>query len=311
MSDKRIEDFFLSTIHRISFAGILFVVIADLLFMKINDFMGISGLCDVGILISIGSAMILHKQGYYLPAVIIPVLFSAFALLTISVLHSQSINTAMIALMAVGFSISILLKNQAKKWMHGFVCIGICIVFMYHISDVPFYKYENSNDVVITFSVYFVVYLIITYSAGALKDTYDSVTLELKEKNIKLLEQTVLMVHQNNELEASRNELNEINQNLESIVEQRTNNVKQKNEYLVKYAYTNAHHVRGPLARILGLLQLAKLEGGVDYPFLFDKIEEQSKEIDTVLRTINKELEEGSRNVLLIKLYWISTKAPQ
>ena len=101
------------------------------------------------------------------------------------------------------------------------------------------------------------------------------------------------MAHQNSNLIDSRNELNQINQNLETIVEQRTNNVKQKNEYLVKYAFTNAHHVRGPLARILGLLQLAKLEGEVDYPFLFGKIEEQAKEIDVVLRTINKELEEG------------------
>jgi hypothetical protein len=38
---------------------------------------------------------------------------------------------------------------------------------------------------------------------------------------------------------------------------------------------------------------LAKLEGEVDYPFLFEKIEDQAKEIDVVLRTINKELEEG------------------
>jgi len=43
----------------------------------------------------------------------------------------------------------------------------------------------------------------------------------------------------------------------------------------------------------LGLLQLAKLEKDVDYPFLFLKIDEQAKEIDVVLKKINKELEEG------------------
>lgn len=293
MADKRVEDFFLKTIHRISFVGILFVVIADLFFMKRDNLFGFGGFVDIGILISIGVAMILHKQGYYLPAVIIPVSFSALALLIISTIHSQSANTAMIALMAVGFSISILLESKTKRWIHALIYIGMLIVFVYHISNIPFYKYESTNQVFITFAAYFVVYLIITYSAGALKDKYDSVTEELKEKNVKLLEQTVLIVHQKNELLESRTELNQINQNLESIVEQRTNNVKQKNEYLVKYAYTNAHHVRGPLARILGLLQLAKLEGEVDYPFLFDKIEDQSKEIDVVLRTINKELEEG------------------
>lgn len=285
----------MKTIHQISFVGTLFVILADVFFMKTDNFFGLGGLVDLGILISVGVGMILHKQGKYLPAVIIPVSFSAFALISISIgsAHYYSSNTEMIALMAVGFSISILLKGIVRKLLHAFVCSGMFTVFLFHISDISFYQYESTNLVVITFAAYFVVYLIITYSAGALMDKYDFVTLELKEKNIKLLEQTVLMAHQNNELIEKRNELNKINQNLESIVEQRTNNVKQKNEYLVKYAYTNAHHVRGPLARILGLLQLSKLEDNVDYPFLFNKIEEQSKEIDLVLKTINKELEEG------------------
>ncbi len=108
-----------------------------------------------------------------------------------------------------------------------------------------------------------------------------------------MLEQTVTMAHQNSLLEKSRKELNHINADLENIVRERTNNVKQKNEYLVKYAFANAHHVRGPFARILGLLQLAKIEKEVDYPFLFEKISEQSEEIDVVLKKINKELEEG------------------
>lgn len=293
MTEKRIEDFFLKTIHRISFIGVLFIIVMDIIFMPIDNLLGVGGLVDIGILSSIAVAMFLHTKGYYLPAVIIPTAFSAAALLVISVLHSQSVTTAMIALVSVGFSISILLKSKIRNWMHIFIYAGMATVLVYHLSNYSFYMYESSNQVITNFAAYFIVYLIITYSVGALKNKYDTVTLELQQKNLKLLEQTVLMAHQNNDLVASRNELNQINQNLESIVEQRTNNAKQKNEYLVKYAYTNAHHVRGPLARILGLLQLAKLEGNINYPFLFDKIEEQSKEIDVVLKTINKELEEG------------------
>ncbi|HSY62692.1 MAG TPA: hypothetical protein VK796_12495 [Cytophaga sp.] len=293
MAEKRIENYFLKTILRISLVGVLIVVIADLFFMKRDNFFGIGGFVDIGIFLSIVIAMILQQQNHYMAAVIVPIAFSGCALLTISIMHPQSTTTSMMALVAVGFSVSILLKGKIKNWIHTFIYIGMVTVFIYHISDITYYKYENTNQVIVNFASYFVVYLIIAYSAGALKSKYDSVTIELKEKNIKLLEQTVLMAHQNNELVEKRNELNEINQNLESIVEQRTNNVKQKNEYLVKYAFTNAHHVRGPLARILGLLQLAKLEGETDYPFLFNKIEEEAKEIDAVLRTINKELEEG------------------
>jgi len=293
MTEKRIEDFFLKTIHRISFAGVLFILVMDMIFMQMNNFLGIGGIVDISILSSIGFAMFLHKNGYYLPGVIIPTIFSVVALLVISVLHAQSVNTAMIAMVTVGFSFSILLKSKIRNWMHISIYAGMTVVLMYHLSNYSFYLYANSNQVITNFTAYFIIYLIITYSAGALKTKYDMVTLELQQNNLKLLEQTVLMAHQNSLLVESRNELNKINQNLESIVEQRTNNAKQKNEYLVKYAFTNAHHVRGPLARILGLLQLANLEGEVDYPFLFTKIEEQSKEIDVVLKTINKELEEG------------------
>jgi len=293
MAEKRIEDFFLKTILGISFVGVLFIVVSDALFMQLDNFLGLGGLVDVGILVSLGIAILLHQKGYYLPAVIIPTVFSALALLGISVAHSQSATTAMIELTCVGFSVSILLERKMRNWMHAFVYAGMVVVMLYHLSDYTFYLYESSNHVITNFTSYFIVYLIITYSVGALKTKYDTVTLELNQKNLKLLEQTVLMVYQNNELLESRNELNKINQNLESIVEQRTNNVKQKNDYLVKYAFTNAHYVRGPLARILGLLQLAKLEGEVDYPFLFTKIEEQAKDIDVVLKNINKELEEG------------------
>lgn len=293
MTEKRIEDYFLKTILRISCVGTSFVVLMDILFMKSDVFFGLSGMVDVGILAVIIIAMILHGNGYYMLTVIIPTTFSSAALFVVSILHSQSATTAMIALVSVGFSISVLLKGKYRNLMHALIYCGMTTVFIMHLLNYNFYLYTGLNHVIITFAAYYIVYLIITYSAGELKSKYDSVTIELKEKNVKLLEQTVLMVHHQNELMESKNELDSINQNLEQIIEERTQNVKLKNEYLIKYAFANAHHVRGPLARILGLIQLSKLETNIDYPFLFNKIEDQAKEIDVVLKTINKELEEG------------------
>ncbi len=43
-----------------------------------------------------------------------------------------------------------------------------------------------------------------------------------------------------------------INENLEHIVEERTNALHHQNEQLAQYAFLNAHKIRGPLARILG-----------------------------------------------------------
>ena len=293
MIEQRIEDFFLRTILSISFIATLFIVIMDVLFMEKKNFTGFGGLVDIAILIGISIALVLHKYNYYQSAVILPISIASIALLSISIVHVNSASTAMISLVVVGFSASILLTKNIKIIAHIFIFIGMIVVFIFHLNNYIFYRYFTSDQVITTFAAYFCAYFIITYSVSILKETYDRMNLELKEKNIKLLEQTVLMTHQKNEVIESRNELNKLNQNLELVILERTNNVKQKNEYLVKYSFANAHYVRGPLARILGLLQLAKLEEKVDYPFLFLKIDEQAKEIDVVLKKINKELEEG------------------
>jgi light-regulated signal transduction histidine kinase (bacteriophytochrome) len=47
-----------------------------------------------------------------------------------------------------------------------------------------------------------------------------------------------------------------VNYFLEEKVAQRTENLKQRNERLREYAFFNAHHLRGPVANILGLIYL-------------------------------------------------------
>ena len=78
---------------------------------------------------------------------------------------------------------------------------------------------------------------------------------------------------QNEELVQSQRRLNEVNQHLEDLVIKKTEDIKSQNEKILKYAYANAHHVRGPVARLLGLIQLSKLETELDYRWFFEKVE--------------------------------------
>ena len=63
---------------------------------------------------------------------------------------------------------------------------------------------------------------------------------------------------------------------------------------MIKYSFTNAHHLRGPVARLLGLVAIKRLEPHSDNTFYFNKIEEQAIEIDTVIKQINIDLEGSS-----------------
>lgn len=70
---------------------------------------------------------------------------------------------------------------------------------------------------------------------------------------IKLLDQHNMILQQKEEIEV-------INNNLEQIIVDRTEKIKDQEARITKFAFINAHHVRSPLARIMGLLNLINLE---------------------------------------------------
>ncbi len=293
-SASRIEAYFLKIILRISTLGTLLITLFDFVFKRESLIHGINGVVDSFILISLAIATLLFKKDKYNAAVIVTTFFPSLVLFYSSIYSSDTTTTSMVAIITLGFFISILLDGLKRNLMHGYVITGILVILFFQFQNPHFYLKSNTGEVIATFVVCIVAYGIITYSANIFKDKYNSIHAELSLINQELIEKTIKMEQQNKELIESENQMNEINAHLEQIVEERTNNVKSKNAYLVKYAFANAHHVRGPLARILGLLQLAKMEtDDVDYPFVFNQIEKQAHEIDGVLKTINKELEEG------------------
>ena len=95
---------------------------------------------------------------------------------------------------------------------------------------------------------------------------------------------------QNEELVQSQEKLSELNLHLEELVAKKTRNIALQNEKLTHYAHSNAHHVRGPIARLLGLIQLSRLEKDLDYHWYFEKMEHESQEMDKITKLIAKEL---------------------
>ncbi|GCC50002.1 hypothetical protein SanaruYs_02170 [Chryseotalea sanaruensis] len=65
---------------------------------------------------------------------------------------------------------------------------------------------------------------------------------------------------QNEEVKLQKEEIESINNNLEKLIVQRTKKVLEHEKLFTEYANINAHKVRSPLARILGLLNLIHLE---------------------------------------------------
>ncbi|HEY9049686.1 MAG TPA: tetratricopeptide repeat protein [Ohtaekwangia sp.] len=87
-------------------------------------------------------------------------------------------------------------------------------------------------------------------------------------------------------------EINKMNENLEMKVQERTEEIARQNQKLIEYAFFTAHEVRGPLARILGLVELARIRELVDdREEILDRLQDAAHELDEIIRIINRKLE--------------------
>jgi signal transduction histidine kinase len=137
---------------------------------------------------------------------------------------------------------------------------------------------------------------------------------QVQERTAEIQTQNEELITQQEELEAQRDmledqnkviadsmeELEQIRAELEKTVERRTLELKnanlellQRNDQLEQYAYITAHNLRGPVARLKGLIFLFdKLEGtNKENRDVFGKIARSAHEMDDVLTDMNAILE--------------------
>ncbi|CAN5621711.1 hypothetical protein BH10BAC4_BH10BAC4_01920 [soil metagenome] len=115
---------------------------------------------------------------------------------------------------------------------------------------------------------------------------------ELTKLNAQVNKQNEEIVAQSAKLRHANEEIAMINQNLQGLVEEKTSRILKQNESLIQYTFHNSHRVRGPLTRIMGLINLVKI-GAIqkdETGYLLDEIDKASKELDSVLKDINHTL---------------------
>lgn len=121
---------------------------------------------------------------------------------------------------------------------------------------------------------------------------YRAANKRLKELNASIQEKNEEILSQADELQSVNDAMKRINIDLEAMVEERTREVRMQNEKLIEYAYFNAHKVRGPLARIMGLVNVLDLEEHNNSVRLFtEKMRDSALELDDVIREINDKLD--------------------
>jgi len=148
----------------------------------------------------------------------------------------------------------------------------------------------NAGDYQLTYLRSLVAYVIISASCF----TFQYIITQNDRFNqsllLRLKNQNEMIEAQNDKLILNQDKLNGINQHLEDLVEKKTADIRNQNAVLLKHAYRNAHHVRGPVARILGLIQISKMNTDLNYRWLIDRMEQETNEIDGIVKSISQEL---------------------
>lgn len=129
----------------------------------------------------------------------------------------------------------------------------------------------------------------------------DLICMAINSSQRKEFEQEILLqreqiLQQNEKLVSFAEEIKLINQSLESRVAERTAALNEQNKQLTEYAFVNAHLLRGPLSRILGLAEVIRhTQSREEILKLVELLDFSTKELDAVVHRITTILNEGRK----------------
>jgi tetratricopeptide (TPR) repeat protein len=117
---------------------------------------------------------------------------------------------------------------------------------------------------------------------------------EIRTQQEEVVTQRDSLIEKNQSIENLHNELKETNDSLEKKVVDRTAALREQNKRLEEYAFLNAHDLRGPVARILGIINLLEMDHlKEDKPLLLGHLKKSSIELDQITRSISDTLHSG------------------
>jgi tetratricopeptide (TPR) repeat protein len=115
----------------------------------------------------------------------------------------------------------------------------------------------------------------------------------MKRKNEKrLLDLNNEIEAQAEELRQANEEVNSINDNLEKIIQRRTEVIQNQNNRLREFAFMNAHKIRGPVASMLGIMILLKDSRNTHLTEeLLQHLYTCTRNLDEVIHEVTRQLE--------------------
>jgi len=186
----------------------------------------------------------------------------------------------------VGFIIAT--TNGFIKWISVVVYLMVIAVLLFFPSLLGNHQQPQNLD---SKPIDYLIFgLIITLFTVYLKNKYMHFRKQVDIRNDQLERISATLLQQNEELKTQQEEIKTINENLESIIKEHTRGIEIKNRELAEYAFINAHMLRAPLSRILGLTSLIEMDPKTISYHEIRNVKSLANEMDVVVRKINEVL---------------------
>jgi tetratricopeptide (TPR) repeat protein len=116
---------------------------------------------------------------------------------------------------------------------------------------------------------------------------------ELRSQQEEVMSQRDALVEKNQEIEMMSKQIADDNEKLEQLVALRTETLENQNTRLAGYAFLNAHKLRAPLARIMGLVNLLQMKAEPqEKPVILNHLAGSSEELTEVVNSISKTIQD-------------------
>lgn len=118
------------------------------------------------------------------------------------------------------------------------------------------------------------------------------VILQKRRDERKLIALNHEIEAQSEELRQAIEEVHAVNENLEQLIVRRTEVIRSQNDRLRQFAFMNAHKIRGPVASILGLINLLTDTRNENISYdLLQHLHTSAQKLDEVIHDVSRELE--------------------
>lgn len=291
-----IEHAFLKSFLWISFFASLIVLVADA--FAVDHKMLYVGVDILFALILLTCLFLIDKLPYKPFSVALIVFFALVISYQDESLTMWSCHLQWAVLIVLALFTVLILNGLTRDVLVGLLFGLLILIWAYQMFWRGDVEKEEQQMLIQWIMPYIGIFWITVIPPALLKKQYKLQREILEKTNQEVTQKNEEISQQHQELLASHEAISNFNKLLERLVDVKTQHIREKNEKLAQYAFANAHIVRGHMARITGLFQLAEMDGA-QRDFYIEKINQEADLMNKSISAMGKELYQYVENTEL------------